>query len=270
MQTLGEFFKKRALRTRYRVDELAARVLRGETPRRIVFVHVPKTAGTTVNGYFKSRFGSGSSGRVVLLDDLDRGEDWEARLARARAARFVGGHFGRETLDAIRGDAFVFTFLREPVARIRSFYRFTVAHRREDHRHDDAGIEAFLTDPQVRILIDNAQTGQLGAARDRPLPDDDAGRAALLASAKACLDSMDLVGLTEDFDAGFHALVDRLELDQPGRVERRNTTESHIAKSGVAPKSAALSDRAATLIEPLVALDRELYAHALQLRARPS
>ena len=37
--------------------------------RRVVFLHIPKTAGTSVNLYLKTLFGSGGSKRVCHLND---------------------------------------------------------------------------------------------------------------------------------------------------------------------------------------------------------
>jgi hypothetical protein len=86
-----------------------------------VFLHIPKCAGSSVNLIFERTIGSSRSGRTVLIDDRIDTPEYAAKVARARTARFVGGHFGFETLEKVRGDdAITFTVLRDPFDRIRS------------------------------------------------------------------------------------------------------------------------------------------------------
>src|SRR6056297_791090 len=66
-------------------------------PTRVVFLHLPKTAGSSVNAYFKARLGGSWRGQALTVTDAVLSRPGMVRLA-ARA-RFVGGHFGAGALE---------------------------------------------------------------------------------------------------------------------------------------------------------------------------
>ncbi|HEX2257080.1 MAG TPA: sulfotransferase family 2 domain-containing protein, partial [Afifellaceae bacterium] len=234
-------------------------------PRRVVFLHIPKTAGSSVNAHFKHHLGSSLSRQAVGLNaaaGIDR-----RQIERARRARFVFGHFGWQTLEAVRGDGFAFTVLRDPAARVVSLYRFA---RRRELPHG-SGFEALMAaaradfdkfclsdDPEVRPFIDNAQARTL-AAGYMPAESCYANGEAILEQARAHLATLDFVGLTERLDEDFAALTVLAGLPPPRAALQRNVGDG-------APASGSLEEARAILGER-IALDQALYDFARALRA---
>ncbi len=156
-------------RARFHLRQLA-----GSRQPRVVFLHVPKCAGTTINHHFKSNFGGAHSGRSVTLDSyIGNARDPET-LALASTAQFAAGHFGWTAFEAIANGAFAFTVLRDPIARLQALYNF--ARKPRDIRHpafaklaQAASVLDFrsfcLAEAEdIRAYVDNAITRTL--ARD--------------------------------------------------------------------------------------------------------
>jgi len=57
-------------------------------PPQMAFIHVPKTAGTSINSYFKDHFGSKKSGRCINHRDYQSSSDGSFE-EEAREARFA-------------------------------------------------------------------------------------------------------------------------------------------------------------------------------------
>lgn len=256
-----------------RVDRLVRRTAElrrhasGVSPLpRVVFLHIPKTAGSSVNAHFKHHLGSTWSGGAVGLNTA--AGITPAALERARRARYVFGHFGWRTLEAVRGNAFAFTVLRDPAARIVSLYRFA----RMRNLATDSGFEPLMNaarstgfaefcrseDPLVRLFIDNAQARTLAAGY---LPEEcgieDAGT--MLPAAQAHLQSLDFVALTESLDMDFPALAKRAQLPPPRAGLHRNA-------SGAAEPSTVSLQEARAILGDRIAVDQALYDFARALR----
>ncbi len=125
--------------------------------RRYIFIHIPKTGGTSMALALEAR---------ALKDDLMLGDTPKAlkRRRRLRGAQAGGRLWKHSTLADIDGlvsraearDFFVFTLVRNPWARVLSYYRWlrgqsfshpAVAAARG---HDFAG---FLRDPGVAASL---------------------------------------------------------------------------------------------------------------------
>lgn len=86
---------------------------------RIVFVHVPKTAGTSVNHYFQNLFGRENVGWLginITPADLESGR-------RLSSFRVIGGHFTRWHAERIPGRKIILSTIREPISRVLSYHR---------------------------------------------------------------------------------------------------------------------------------------------------
>jgi hypothetical protein len=173
-------------------------VLTGNAPRRVVFLHIPKCGGTSINHHFKSNFGGKRTARSVLLDSVINASDPEA-IGRAKKAQFVAGHFGWSTLERVREGAITFTVLREPFDRLRALYAFARKPRRIAHPAFAKLAEAATRldfarfclndDPDIRAMTDNAITRTLAADYFPIIPE----RKPDTASACSHLDELDFV-----------------------------------------------------------------------------
>lgn len=190
------------------------------------------------------------------------------------------GHYGLPALERIDPERFIFTFLRDPRARIVSLYNywrsvdpalldpaegnFTVAAA---HRHDLLG---FLrgSDPFIVNYLDNFYVRRLtgryrtSAAHD-PLH---ANPRVALTEAIAALDRIGFVGITERMDESVARLAKAIGAVPPGGKVRGNVAaENHTDPSGwfrAAPR-AEITPEVAAELDRLTTLDRALYAEAL-------
>jgi hypothetical protein len=174
--------------------------------RPIMFVHVPRTGGSTVKRMLQLVFGTQRS-----LLDLHRYDAERAELGRYALleGHLLTSYFRR----AFGSDWYTngFVMLRDPVTRVVSQARHMRALRR--HR-DHAALAKPVVDPGPvfdRVaMLSNLQTKQLAGklARSRSVDTND------LETAKALLDRM-AFGLTEVFDESMCLLAERFALDLP-------------------------------------------------------
>jgi hypothetical protein len=86
---------------------------------RIVFLHIPKTAGQSVHAGLIQLFGADNVCKVRVNEDL-----FLLSIEEIRKSRVFSGHFDWAMLDCVPYPKFVFTVLRDPTERILSFYFF--------------------------------------------------------------------------------------------------------------------------------------------------
>lgn len=214
---------------------------------RVIFFHIPKTAGSTVNAHFKGLLGSSWQGQALTVSDRSTPED----IAIARRARFVGGHYGTALLSAL-GPGLRITVLRDPLERLVSAWRFqqTLKAPLPFETLEDA---LAADHPEVRRVLDNVQSRHLASPRlDAPPP-----REEWLERAQATLSGIDVILWQWQFDDAFRRLLSNLDLPAPAQVGRANVTGA-IGRRPPPKVSVdqALKERAA----PYIALDQALLA----------
>jgi hypothetical protein len=84
---------------------------------KIVFLHIPKTAGQSVHEALVAAYGAEAVCPARVNEQL-----YELSIEQLNRYRVVSGHLDWSRLDCIQGPKFVFTVLREPRDRILSFY----------------------------------------------------------------------------------------------------------------------------------------------------
>ena len=241
-----------------------------ESPRCIIFLHVPKTAGWTLRGVLRYKYPS----ETLFLDDPSDplgGIEAFSREERRRA-RVATGHVFYGVHEHIPQPTDYFTVLRNPIARVVSMYNHV--RRRPEHRlHDEVagsgmGLEEFARGC-ADAGIDNQQTRLISGRARGEVVSRDSGKGGTwvaprlertdLERAKRNLDDFLLVGLTERFDETFillrRALGWRLPMYMTRNVGR--------AANGSAPERP--SELAIELIRKRNELDLELYEHATRL-----
>jgi len=161
-----------------------------------------------------------------------------------RQYQFLSGHFGYNDVAELVPESYSFTFLRDPVDRVLSLYKFCM-HADMQRQFAVAraaknlGLEGFLgsTLPEVCEMLDNQQTWQLARnywQEDRHALQNINGRG-LLELAKSHLAGFSHVGLTETFETDFKTILDDLDIDEPLPQARQFKTNDPIFRDQLRP-----------------------------------
>lgn len=246
---------------------------------RIVFLHIMKTAGSSLRARLEQLAGD----EPVWRRESD-GLPGAASQAELAPYRVVMGHFTIRDALHVPPPRRIFTVLREPMARLVSYYHFMHRHRAEvvaERRMERARIarECSLEDylaqdsPTVRDGLQNVMTRTLAGdfrlvGRDRYAepwqPDAEAITGAeLLAIALRNLFALDYVAFVERLEEDRPRLMRALGLPDPGPLPRENTaeTENDVLEPRPPPVITRGADR---LLHKLTDLDRLLYRLARQ------
>lgn len=86
---------------------------------KVIFLHIPKTAGQSVHAALVNAFGNEAVCPARVNDQLRR-----MSITELNRYQVFSGHFDWSLLDCIKGPKYVFTILRDPIDRILSFYFF--------------------------------------------------------------------------------------------------------------------------------------------------
>jgi Sulfotransferase family len=133
------------------------------TGRTYYFLHIPKTAGTSVRTWLEAQ------GKFRMSPD----GLWSQLLTRERASLadydFFFGHFYTGLADYLNRDLTTITFLRHPVERSLSHYLHIMrdkAHYLHQHAQRLSGFMAFMQDPLTMPMLYNFQTRALSMEFD--------------------------------------------------------------------------------------------------------
>jgi hypothetical protein len=227
--------------------------------RCVIFLHIPKTGGVTLRSALRVRHPSELL-NISTLDSPPRPTPLEALeevpLSARREARVIVGHLAYGAHEYIPRPCEYVTLLRDPVARVISYYYYVLDHPKHWF-HDELVRSNMTLEEFIRSSrdpgVDNDQTRRISGRGTHELMTRGQGREAL-DEAKRNLERFSLVGLTERFDESFILLRRRLGWKLPlyvtANVSRR-------------PKPA--SEGAVSLIRERNELDLELYAFAHKL-----
>ncbi len=223
---------------------------------RAVFVHLPKTAGSTLLRILEREYEGHPTFRVYA--------DSEARIADLRAMsddqrsrlRLVVGHMAVGIDRFLPGANAYLTMLRDPVERIVSHYHYVLAHPQGAGNaravEGISSLDEYVRSSVFARIVNNGQTRLLGSdvlAAGEPADAD------ALERAKAFLDRPDVVvGVQERFDESLLVMVQAFGWGLPA-YRRENVTASR-------PRIAELAPATVELIRERNALDIELHAHA--------
>lgn len=215
----------------------------------IVFVHIPKTAGTTFRFILENNFvlshcqtnhssfhdhSSYAGRRPFTADDLRFAEKVFPRL------KSIAGHNLVSVLDLPVQNPFHVTFLRDPVARVLSQYQETVIRYRNQGRPLPDFEQALRTNQE----LENLQVKMLAGGRD-------------LDKARRFLENCSFVGLTEKFDVSLHAL----SRVYPGRLNLKYQ-KRRVARDNSVKKAIEADPRLMEMAREVNHLDLKLYSFA--------
>lgn len=99
---------------------------------RVVFLHIPKTAGQSVHSYLVNAFGSDN-----VFPARVNHQFYQYSRSELLAYQIFSGHFDWSLLDCLPEPVFTFTILRDPIDRIVSFYLYL---RREASKLEPAAL----------------------------------------------------------------------------------------------------------------------------------
>jgi hypothetical protein len=236
-----------------------------DEPMRWFFVHVQKTAGTTLFYRLANQFPGpalypdGSDGSPVREMPQFKVDVLLDRWAKRRdEIRVVTGHFPLCTVELLDAPFVTLSVLREPVSRTLSYLRH---HREFLPEARDASLDQIYDDPsRFEGLVHNHMVKMFSLTTDEM---DDGVMTHVdftperLERAKRGVESIDVLGLQEDFDAFCAELEARWSWDLEGPVAANRTEPAEA--------SPALVER----IREDNALDVALYEHAVEVvRAR--
>jgi hypothetical protein len=221
----------------------------------LIFVHLPKTAGTTLARIIERNYGSAA---VLSLYGSSTGEELATMSAAALAQfRAVMGHFSFGAHRFLPTPSPYITMLREPVDRVISHYYF-VRRQPEHYLYDTARrltlrdfvVECGTEEPnndQTRLLA-----GHCGPVRSRALDDE------MLVTAKRNLrDHVVVTGISEHFDESVVLMKRRLGWRTP-------FYSSENVSSGRPPRG-QIDVETLQVVEAYNQLDLDLYRHARSL-----
>jgi hypothetical protein len=218
----------------------------------LIFLHIPKTAGTTLNRIIEWQYNP----LAIFTMDPYRIRATPERLrtlseARRRGIKMVRGHFYYGLHDLLPQGGTYMTVLREPVARFLSAYYFL--QRRPLHpMHRKVTSERIGVEDFIRLTPhrQNLQTSMLAGIKSNGTCEDH-----VLEVAKENLTkSFSVIGLCERFEESLMLMAATYGWEIPFYENRK------VAKSR--PKIEA---RAIEMIKEHNRLDLELYEFARQL-----
>jgi hypothetical protein len=231
----------------------------------LIYLHVPKCGGTTINSVLRSNFGESERFYVNPSNVSTSRQQLAGRSeSERRSLKLLHGHLSYGWHELLPQDATYFTMIRDPVARVVSHYNYV--RFRTDHSHylretvqkEDMSIAEYVTsgicdemnNGMVRLLagVEDIVQEPYGES-DLPYGTNDP---ALLDRALNNLeDHFAAVGLQEQFDESLLLFRDRLGL-QSISYQRKNTGGRHYDK--VRPDTEDLE-----AIRSYNQLDRKLY-----------
>ena len=203
--------------------------------RAIVFVHIQKTAGTTINEALVDSIGH------LNLCPIRFNELHHYSPSELSRYNFFSGHFDMASLKLIpRKSIFVFSFFRKPLNRIVSFYRFARAHPVDSVAMIDPAfrlaktlpISSYVTHPDIVAsdAINNHYLRVLTAKLYErfEFPVTAAQEKKQLKKAASRLRALHAVGISEDFDRSILLISKLLGFAIKVGARKNYTNELHL------------------------------------------
>ena len=236
----------------------------------VVFLHLQKTAGTSIINVARQFYGNDNvishgnyylddNGLLITADKFAQPEYMESRFGNIS---FISGHFGYDFAKQFMVNRYSFTFLRDPIERLLSFYYFCktrnpeqfVTYELAQHLPLDEFLKLGFTHPVIKAHIWNHQVSLLadgwGASSNLTLKDDE-----LLELAMRHLNEFSYVGFTETFEKDQKNILKDIGITIPVGNHKCNTNPERPLFEGL-PQSSK------NLLLELTKLDRVLYEKA--------
>jgi hypothetical protein len=225
----------------------------------IIFLHLPKTAGTTLTKILEQQYPAEQIYSIGALAQDGIRKFKRMSVEERRRFRLVIGHLNYGLHQFVPGLSTYFTILREPVDRVISYYYY-VRRSPEHYLHEFSNTENMelktYLESKVSIMMDNFQVRLIsGVWNEYPFGECPAH---ILKLAKRNLSQeFKVIGLTEEFDKTL------LLLKQAFGWSRLQYTRQNV--TGRRPMKQDLPPDTLQAIASANQLDIELYRYARAL-----
>jgi hypothetical protein len=242
--------KARYLSTAYTIKESA------KENKLLIYLHIPKAAGTTLNGIINQQYSRSS---LFRFDGINNHKIFtELPQDRQNKIRVLRGHFAFGIHQFISRPCEYFTVLRNPIKRVISQYNY-IRNNPDRSQHkllQSISLEDYILQEGKNLC--NQQTRMIcGLSTPKDCSDRE-----LLEIAQNNLDKhFAVVGITEMFDETLLMLKQKFDWKVPYYI-KQNTAKDPDRIESISPK-------AISLIEEYGSLDLQLYdraKHKLQER----
>ena len=219
----------------------------------IYFLHIPKTAGSSLRQIIEANYGPDELKVIgVHWTTWLRSEDVLKRIAGKPRLRAIHGHFSYGLHRDIGGEAIYVTFLREPQQRVISGYFHLRRHSKNPLRKrvENMTLEEYL-DSGLVLDVDNGMVRRISGIMDSVGYGEVRREHLSMALANLRRDFL-FVGMLERFDASIYLLGKTLQWRRRHYSKERQGTN----RSGYEP-----SENAVNRLHELNAFDEVLYEH---------
>jgi hypothetical protein len=186
-------------------------------PKKLVFLHIPKTAGSSVGAWLDAQF---EPHEIVKIYAGNAREQLQEALQNP-TVRFIRGHFGLYEpllVELENPNVIIITFLREPVQRIISLYNHM--QRRLSEKHNTRMKKVNSIGDFLKLKTDyNEQTRYLSGVEDKKTFQRN-GEAAFTSALKNGA-KLDFVGFTESINDDLKKLAAFLDF-KPEDLPQKN------------------------------------------------
>jgi hypothetical protein len=221
----------------------------------LFFLHLPKTAGTTLTFALIRKYGSQFVYRTVSPSQEAKREFINAINNHHKTIKVVAGHmyYGWHTELPNPWKSSYITMLRNPVDRIISTF-FYIIRSPGHYLHDtvksrNIDLETFV-DSDITSTIDNLQTRLLAGSEWNEKPTSDTLDRAI----RNIDENISFAGLTERFDESLVLLKHELKWESYPYYIKQNVTDKR-------PVSAEIPEHITNMIKKRNKLDFKLYAY---------
>lgn len=217
----------------------------------LIYLHIPKAAGTTLNGIINQQY---TNNKLFRFDGINSHQLFtELPITEQNRIQLLRGHFAFGLHKFISRPCTYFTVLRHPVKRVISQYHYirNNPHNPQSKFLQTINLEEYILKEGTKIC--NQQTNMIsGLSTPKNCSDRE-----LLQIAQNNLDEyFAVVGITEMFDETLLILRNRFNWKTPYYV-KQNTAKKHSPTKSISQSTIAL-------IEEYGSLDLQLYDRAKQ------
>lgn len=226
---------------------------------RLIFLHVPRTSGSTLHGILARQYPEGAThtAELFLPHDVERFRNLpESRRAEIKLLK---GHMAFGLHEYLPGPTRYFTMVRDPIDRLVSYYYY-IRRRPTDGLYkevmdNDVDLATFVASGMARDHTDNSLVRFLSG---NPFVEQGAVDGAMVERAISNIsEHFILVGRQSRFDETILMLKHELGWSTP-YYRSQNVTKGR-------PKMAEIDDRTRAILEEHTKFDRQLYEHCVEL-----